>query len=75
MLQNDIRYNLSLKGDFVKVSCSREEGEVLKKGSYWRIDPASESKLAEQDFQVGVKSGKSRLVFKPKKTKTKLKII
>lgn len=46
--QNSIRHNLSLNRYFIKVARSQEEPG---KGSFWRIDPASESKLIDQAFR------------------------
>ncbi|XP_046444268.1 forkhead box protein K2-like [Daphnia pulex] len=46
--QNSIRHNLSLNRYFLKVPRSQEEPG---KGSFWRIDPTSESKLVEQAFR------------------------
>jgi len=48
LLQNSIRHNLSLNRYFVKVARSQEESG---KGSFWRIDPASEAMLVEQAFR------------------------
>ena len=48
LFQNSIRHNLSLNRYFVKVPRSQEEPG---KGSFWRIDPASEPKLVEQAFR------------------------
>jgi hypothetical protein len=48
IFQNSIRHNLSLNRYFVKVPRSQEEPG---KGSFWRIDPASEPKLVEQAFR------------------------
>ncbi|XP_043945430.1 forkhead box protein K1 isoform X2 [Protopterus annectens] len=46
--QNSIRHNLSLNRYFIKVPRSQEEPG---KGSFWRIDSASETKLVEQAFR------------------------
>ncbi|XP_003745821.2 forkhead box protein K1 [Galendromus occidentalis] len=46
--QNSIRHNLSLNRYFMKVARTQEEPG---KGSFWRIDPASEEKLVEQAFK------------------------
>ncbi|MED6249441.1 Forkhead box protein K2, partial [Ataeniobius toweri] len=45
---NSIRHNLSLNRYFIKVARSQEEPG---KGSFWRIDPASEGKLIDQAFR------------------------
>ncbi|XP_028311508.1 forkhead box protein K1 isoform X2 [Gouania willdenowi] len=46
--QNSIRHNLSLNRYFVKVARSQDEPG---KGSFWRVDSASETKLVEQAFR------------------------
>ena len=46
--QNSIRHNLSLNRYFVKVARSQEESG---KGSFWRIDPGSESMLIDQAYR------------------------
>lgn len=46
--KNSIRHNLSLNRYFIKVARTQEEPG---KGSFWRIDPSSESKLIEQAFR------------------------
>ncbi|XP_055926855.1 forkhead box protein K1-like isoform X1 [Argiope bruennichi] len=46
--QNSIRHNLSLNRHFVKVPRPQEEPG---KGSFWRIEAQSESKLIEQAFR------------------------
>jgi forkhead box protein K len=46
--QNSTRHNVSLNYQFIKVPRSQEEAG---KGSFWKIDPASESKLVEQAFR------------------------
>lgn len=48
ILQNSIRHNLSLNRYFLKVARSQDEPG---KGSFWRLDSASESKLVEQAFR------------------------
>ncbi|XP_061686691.1 forkhead box protein K1 [Syngnathoides biaculeatus] len=46
--QNSIRHNLSLNRYFLKVARSQDEPG---KGSFWRVDSASENKLVEQAFR------------------------
>ena len=46
--QNSTCHNLSINRYFVKVPRSQEEPG---KGSFWRIDPASEAKLVGQAFR------------------------
>ncbi|CAG5928711.1 unnamed protein product [Menidia menidia] len=46
--QNSIRHNLSLNRYFLKVARSQDEPG---KGSFWRLDSASENKLVEQAFR------------------------
>ncbi|XP_054633973.1 forkhead box protein K1 isoform X1 [Dunckerocampus dactyliophorus] len=46
--QNSIRHNLSLNRYFLKVARSQDEPG---KGSFWRVDSASEIKLVEQAFR------------------------
>lgn len=46
--KNSIRHNLSLNRYFLKVARSQSEPG---KGSFWRIDPASEAKLIEQSIK------------------------
>lgn len=46
--QNSIRHNLSLNRYFIKVARNQDEPG---KGSFWRIDPTSETKLVEQAYR------------------------
>lgn len=46
--KNSIRHNLSLNRYFLKVARSQDEPG---KGSFWRLDSASEAKLVEQAFR------------------------
>jgi Forkhead domain len=47
-VQNSIRHNLSLNRYFIKVARSQEESG---KGSFWRVDPASEAMLVDQAYR------------------------
>uniref|UniRef100_A0A8C0YKY8 Forkhead box K1 n=1 Tax=Cyprinus carpio carpio TaxID=630221 RepID=A0A8C0YKY8_CYPCA len=68
--QNSIRHNLSLNRYFIKVPRSQEEPG---KGSFWRVDPSSESKLVEQAFRKRRQRGVScfRTPFGPLSSRTK----
>ncbi|XP_043086586.1 forkhead box protein K1 isoform X1 [Puntigrus tetrazona] len=68
--QNSIRHNLSLNRYFIKVPRSQEEPG---KGSFWRVDPSSESKLVEQAFRKRRQRGVScfRTPFGPMSSRTK----
>jgi Forkhead domain len=46
--QNSIRHNLSLNRYFIKVARGQEESG---KGSFWKVDPSSESMLVDQAFR------------------------
>ncbi|XP_040311569.1 forkhead box protein K1 [Herpailurus yagouaroundi] len=69
--QNSIRHNLSLNRYFIKVPRSQEEPG---KGSFWRIDPASEAKLVEQAFRKRRQRGVScfRTPFGPLSSRARL---
>ncbi|XP_037545858.1 forkhead box protein K1 isoform X1 [Nematolebias whitei] len=68
--QNSIRHNLSLNRYFLKVARSQDEPG---KGSFWRIDSASESKLVEQAFRKRRQRGVAcfRTPFGPLSSRTK----
>ncbi|XP_034741407.1 forkhead box protein K1 isoform X1 [Etheostoma cragini] len=68
--QNSIRHNLSLNRYFLKVARSQDEPG---KGSFWRVDSASESKLVEQAFRKRRQRGVAcfRTPFGPLSSRTK----
>ncbi|XP_028977910.1 forkhead box protein K1 isoform X1 [Esox lucius] len=68
--QNSIRHNLSLNRYFLKVARSQEEPG---KGSFWRVDSASEGKLVEQAFRKRRQRGVAcfRTPFGPLSSRTK----
>ncbi|XP_047435254.1 forkhead box protein K1 isoform X1 [Mugil cephalus] len=68
--QNSIRHNLSLNRYFLKVARSQDEPG---KGSFWRVDSASETKLVEQAFRKRRQRGVAcfRTPFGPLSSRTK----
>ncbi|XP_030590469.1 forkhead box protein K1 isoform X3 [Archocentrus centrarchus] len=68
--QNSIRHNLSLNRYFLKVARSQDEPG---KGSFWRLDSASEAKLVEQAFRKRRQRGVAcfRTPFGPLSSRTK----
>ncbi|XP_020566520.2 forkhead box protein K1 isoform X3 [Oryzias latipes] len=68
--QNSIRHNLSLNRYFLKVARSQDEPG---KGSFWRLDSASETKLVEQAFRKRRQRGVAcfRTPFGPLSSRTK----